>query len=644
MSQISSAINGTLCSANYLQRAFACISVFVKLSGIGGYQNPNRQVNFSGVIQHFLPVPDNAALSLTSNDKTKAAMLAASLGTPGRATLNQEMETCTQDQSHENYVQVEGEEISPEDFTKEKGWRTAGERHARRRQEVTATAIEGDDRRKAEKQARNTRISAIKAARMPAMPREETKIVVRPRGGIHVAKTGLIDVMAAIHLAAGITEEAGKEDTMCINAQQNIVVISTPKEENAIRYENIQGIVVRGNPHEVSAYRTTPHDTVKGVIRGIPLSETPRDIDARIVNERNPLALGAKRIGTSTAVIVAFSGGKVPYYVRYGNALIKCQLYRKQVDVCHQCGRVGHRKDVCPTPNEQACRGCGEKNPKEDHKCTPKCKLCGDKHLTGDRECRARYKTPYVIRKRQWERRKAEEQLTQEWNFPPLDTSATRKPRTPSRTSPQSRDNSKQRRQSRDNSTRRERSPSREKVTWADMVSATGGKTDNPERSTANKKQQKKSKEEEMIDMLRKENEDMRKENAELRAMIQQLTQSVNSLRRELTDIHQPTDQLNTNKVMLKSKTEASKGPAAKKRLIEEQEEKATIQDIREQLDQTIQRITETLEKKIQQQDNILAEMRASINQIMTPAMQQINQAQGNNYQSGQPWPPTNQA
>lgn len=68
--------------------------------------------------------------------------------------------------------------------------------------------------------------------------------------------------------------------------------------------------------------------TVKGVIRGISLSETPRDIDAGVFDERNPLALGAKRIGTATTVIRTFSGGKVPNYnVRYGNALVECQLF-----------------------------------------------------------------------------------------------------------------------------------------------------------------------------------------------------------------------------------------------------------------------------------------------------------------------------
>lgn len=89
---------------------------------------------------------------------------------------------------------------------------------------------------------------------------------------------------------------------------------------------------IQGRLPEVSAYRIAPH---KGVIRGIPVSETPRDIAVSIVNERNPLALGAKGIVTTTTIIVAFCGSKVPNYVRYGSALMKCQLYRKQVDVCH---------------------------------------------------------------------------------------------------------------------------------------------------------------------------------------------------------------------------------------------------------------------------------------------------------------------
>ncbi|XP_077564576.1 uncharacterized protein LOC144180043 [Haemaphysalis longicornis] len=151
---------------------------------------------------------------------------------------------------------------------------------------------------------------------MPALPRDTIKIVLRPRGGINLAKLGIVELTAAVHAAAGTTKEVEYEDILCVNAQQNIVVICTSDEERATRYSQIKEIAIREKKHEVWAYRTAPHDTVKGVIRGIPISETSDNIDERVVNKRNPLALGAKRIGETTTVIVVFKGAKVPNYVR----------------------------------------------------------------------------------------------------------------------------------------------------------------------------------------------------------------------------------------------------------------------------------------------------------------------------------------
>lgn len=147
---------------------------------------------------------------------------------------------------------------------------------------------------------------------MPALPRDAIKIVLRPRGGLNVAKTGLVEVTAAVRAAAGVTKNSGSGDILCIDAQQNIAVISTAIEERATRYCRISEIEIKGQKHEVGAYRTAPHDTVKGAIRGIPLSETSQDIDTSIVNEYNPLALAAKRIGNTATVIVVFEGPKVP--------------------------------------------------------------------------------------------------------------------------------------------------------------------------------------------------------------------------------------------------------------------------------------------------------------------------------------------
>ncbi|KAH7982242.1 hypothetical protein HPB52_003520 [Rhipicephalus sanguineus] len=137
---------------------------------------------------------------------------------------------------------------------------------------------------------------------------------------------------------------------------------------------------------------------------GDPVQDSSADIDAKIVNDRNPLALAAKRIGSTTAVIVAFDGHRVPNFVRYGSVLLQCTLYRRQIDICYACGRLGHRADVCPNPGDVICRGCGAPNPDREHRCTPKCKLCGGDHLTADKACKERYNIPYVVRRRRWER------------------------------------------------------------------------------------------------------------------------------------------------------------------------------------------------------------------------------------------------
>ncbi|KAH7955379.1 hypothetical protein HPB52_000801 [Rhipicephalus sanguineus] len=147
---------------------------------------------------------------------------------------------------------------------------------------------------------------------MPPLPREETKVAVRPRGGLCISKVGPSVVAEAIWGAAGLDADGRNMDTMCPNPLQNIMVVSTPSTENVKRYVNVEAITVAGQDHEVSVYVAAPHATCKGVIRGIPLSDGPEVIDRKIVNAKNPLALGAKRIKSTGVIIVLFDGYKVP--------------------------------------------------------------------------------------------------------------------------------------------------------------------------------------------------------------------------------------------------------------------------------------------------------------------------------------------
>lgn len=180
---------------------------------------------------------------------------------------------------------------------------------------------------------------------MPPLPKEDAKIIIRPMGGLNISKVGPIVVAEAIWNAVGIDPAKRDSDTMCPNFQQNIMVVSTPCRENATRYVRVECIAVGGQQHDVNAYEAAPHSTCKGVIRGIAPCDGPEELDRKIVNSKNPLALGAKRIKSTGTVVVVFDGYKVPNYVSYGGTLVKCTLYRKRVEVCYACGRLGHRAD-----------------------------------------------------------------------------------------------------------------------------------------------------------------------------------------------------------------------------------------------------------------------------------------------------------
>ncbi|KAH8018766.1 hypothetical protein HPB51_012085 [Rhipicephalus microplus] len=112
---------------------------------------------------------------------------------------------------------------------------------------------------------------------------------------------------------------------------------------------------------------------------------------------------------------------KVPNYIKYGSIIVKGGLYRQHHNVCKTCGKNGHRADVCPTPETKICFACGASNPAADHaaRCKPRCKLCNGAHPTGTEGCTNKYKVPFVVTQRRWERRNAASTFSSQ-DFPQL--------------------------------------------------------------------------------------------------------------------------------------------------------------------------------------------------------------------------------
>ncbi|KAH7946418.1 hypothetical protein HPB49_024605 [Dermacentor silvarum] len=204
-------------------------------------------------------------------------------------------------------VQVMSEDITPEEMTAEMGWRTA--RFRRPDEKCGQNSSREDppqsqDSRSRSKTRKNVKSQVLKAGRMPQLPKNEIKIIVRPKGELTIPKVGSPTVTAAIFQATQLSPEETQDDTICPNVQQN-VVISTPRPHNADRYVRMKSIHVNGVTHEANAYEATPDNTTK--IRGIPLTDSAQEIDVNIINARNPLALAAKRIGSTTTIVITFA-------------------------------------------------------------------------------------------------------------------------------------------------------------------------------------------------------------------------------------------------------------------------------------------------------------------------------------------------
>lgn len=272
---------------------------------------------------------------------------------------------------------VEGETLSREEADAP-GWRTALSKNKRssRQQESVSTQSDGTaGRRTANAQGVVRRLAT--ASRLPRLPRSHIRVIVRPKGGLDLKKVSQIRLAQALATAAKLPPEESKEDIICPNLTQNILVVSTPEPKNAGAYAALRLIRLGSTEYQVSAYTAASDDTCKGVVRGVDVDIGEQQLAAMIVNQRNPKAMEVRRIKETTTVVVLFSGLKVPNYVMCGTSMLRCTLYMRQTDVCYGCGALGHRADVCPTPTKKVCRGCGVSDPAEDHQCQAKCALCG---------------------------------------------------------------------------------------------------------------------------------------------------------------------------------------------------------------------------------------------------------------------------
>ncbi|KAL1439509.1 hypothetical protein MTO96_010149 [Rhipicephalus appendiculatus] len=116
-------------------------------------------------------------------------------------------------------------------------------KHAARADSNAPTSAQGSGNGGARTAAPQTVLRrVVTASRIPNLPRDHFKTIIRPRGGMDVKKTDLIIFKRALAKAASLTAEQVFDDTLCTNPSQNIFVVATPFEVNARAYARVQQI------------------------------------------------------------------------------------------------------------------------------------------------------------------------------------------------------------------------------------------------------------------------------------------------------------------------------------------------------------------------------------------------------------------
>ncbi|KAH7975279.1 hypothetical protein HPB51_027074 [Rhipicephalus microplus] len=140
---------------------------------------------------------------------------------------------------------VEGEEISHEEANRP-GWTTALGRNKKARVETpvsTGNASHGGSkggRRTAAPQGAMKRLAA--ASRLPRLPRDHIRIIVKPRDGLDVRKVSQIRLAQAIAMAAALAPAETEGEIVCPNIAQNIAFFFSGVETTRNAYATIQQI------------------------------------------------------------------------------------------------------------------------------------------------------------------------------------------------------------------------------------------------------------------------------------------------------------------------------------------------------------------------------------------------------------------
>ncbi|XP_070379787.1 uncharacterized protein [Dermacentor albipictus] len=239
---------------------------------------------------------------------------------------------------------------------------------------------------------------------LPALPKDDVKIIMRPTKGLTI-KDILIPTLASAILKASqpiqdhlcrtqdgpVKREriTGMDFILRTRPGSNIIILSVSSTEVANVLRRITLLELSGRMHQFNTYVADPDNCYRGVVHGIPADTPMEHLLANMrVRTHGVQIERARMLGKSSTALITFTGGSLPKCIYYMGGEMRLHPYKPTVQICTECFQAGHRPDVCPHPIN-ICKKCGLKDPPAlGHECVLKCAVCGAAgHETGSNQC-----------------------------------------------------------------------------------------------------------------------------------------------------------------------------------------------------------------------------------------------------------------
>lgn len=229
---------------------------------------------------------------------------------------------------------------------------------------------------------------------LPRLHPEDFVIILKPR-----VTVALKDVYQHGELGAAFAAYLGTQAAASLSLlpawEQNLIVAGT-------RDPHVADKLLRDFQLDSSKGRLPMHghlkltgDVCRGVIN-VANHETSESLQNKVQWRAGQLA-DIRKLGNSNVAALTFVGKVVPRFVHYNSEVTLVRAYKRTIPACVRCGTVGHRTDICPSPDNDKCGLCGVTVPTTDgvkapHECIPSCAVCGQAHATNSRDCKGKFR------------------------------------------------------------------------------------------------------------------------------------------------------------------------------------------------------------------------------------------------------------